>query len=51
MSSRDDEITRVARQLDDLLDDLAASVAALNAILTPAAPPPPGAADERLATP
>jgi hypothetical protein len=49
MPDRDRQIAEVARQLDDLLDDLAASVAALNAILTAA--PPPGAADERLATP
>lgn len=51
MSSRDDEITAVARQLDELLDDLAASVAELNAILTPPVPPVPGDGDERLVSP
>lgn len=50
MSARDDEITAVAQQLDQLLDDLAASVDALNAILAPPAPAAPGD-DERLVAP
>jgi hypothetical protein len=48
---KDAEIRHVATQLDGLLDELAANVAALNAILTRPAPPPQGPADERLATP
>lgn len=51
MNSRDEEIRTVARQLDGLLDELAASVAALNEILIRPAPPVPGSADERLAAP
>lgn len=34
MRSRDAEIVAVAGQINDLLDDLALTVAALNAILT-----------------
>jgi hypothetical protein len=49
--TRDDEVARVAADLDGLLDDLAANIAALNAILTPSAPPAQGPADERLAAP
>lgn len=48
---RDDEVARVAADLDDLLDALAANVAALSAILDPPAPPVQGPADERLAAP
>lgn len=52
MSSRGAEIERVARQLDALLDDLGASVAALSSVLTRATPPDQqGTDDERLAKP
>jgi hypothetical protein len=47
---KDAEIKQVASKLDGLLDELSASVTALNAILTRPAPPAPEA-DERLATP
>lgn len=47
---KDDEVKRVAAQLDSLLDDLRASVDALNAVLTPPVPPVPGS-DERLVSP
>jgi hypothetical protein len=47
---KDDEVARVARDLDGLLDKLAANVAALNLILTRPAPPQQ-AADERLIAP
>lgn len=42
MASRDSEIRDVIARLDDLLDDLAANVEALTAILDPdgTAPPP-----------
>jgi hypothetical protein len=52
MGSRDREIERVARQLDALLDDLGASVAALSGILTRTPPADQqGSDDERLAAP
>ena len=51
MSRTDDEIERVATQLDKLLDELGASAAALNAILTRPVPPPQGPDDERLVAP
>ncbi len=50
--NKDEEIGRVAGQLDALLDKLRDSVAALNEILTEAAPPPgDGEHDERLVKP
>lgn len=49
--SREEEIGKVAAQLDDLLDDLAASVDALNAILTHPEPPDNGERDERMVAP
>lgn len=42
---KDTEIKRVAAKIDALLDDLRASVDALNAVLQPPVPP---AEDERL---
>jgi hypothetical protein len=45
--TKDQEIADVATQLNDRMDELAATVAALNAILTRPAPPAPGS-DERL---
>jgi hypothetical protein len=48
---KDAEIWKVAAELDALLDDLAASVDALNAILMPPVPPVPGDDDERLVSP
>jgi hypothetical protein len=42
---KDAEIRRVASEIDALLDDLRASVDALNAVLQP---PAPSAEDERL---
>jgi hypothetical protein len=45
------EILSIAAQLDQILDDLGESVAALTAILQRAAPPPPDEEDERLVTP
>ena len=48
--SKDEEITRVAVQLDELLDGLRANVAALQEILTRPVPPG-GEADERLVAP
>lgn len=48
--NRDAEIQRVATEIDALLDDLRASVDALNAVLTPPVPPVPGS-DERLVSP
>jgi hypothetical protein len=47
---KDAEVKRVSARLDALLDDLAANVAALNAILTRPVPPAPEA-DERLIAP
>lgn len=47
---KDAEIKRVAAEIDSLLDDLRASVDALNAVLQPPAPPAPGS-DERLVSP
>ena len=44
--SKDEEITRVAAQLDVILDQLRANVDALNEILS--RPAPGGEADERL---
>lgn len=49
--SRDEEIALVASQLDALLDELAASVAALNSILTHEDPPDGGERDERMVAP
>jgi hypothetical protein len=48
---KDAEIKEVATRLDGLLDDLAATVAALNAIMIRPAPPILGADEERLAAP
>jgi hypothetical protein len=47
--TRDEEVRSVASQLDARMDELAATVAALAAILTRQAPPPE--ADERLVAP
>ena len=49
--SRDEEIAQVARMLDGLLDELAESVAALNAILEGPEPPENGEQDERMVAP
>ena len=46
--SKDEEIMRLAEQLDGLLDQLRGNVDALNEILTR---PAPGEASERLMTP
>ena len=46
--SKDEEIARVAAQLDGLLDQLRGNVDALNEILTR---PAPGETDERLVSP
>lgn len=49
--TKDEEIRQVAAQLDTLLDKLGDNVAAITAILTRAAPPGSGEADERLVSP
>jgi hypothetical protein len=49
LSDKDEEIKGVAAQLDARMDELAATVAALAAILTRPAPPP--GSDERLVAP
>ena len=46
--SRDSDVSKVAAQLDALLDDLRANVDALSAILTRPAAPGGGESDERL---
>jgi hypothetical protein len=48
VSGKDKEIARVTAELDALLDDLHASVDALNAILTRPAEPGGDETDERL---
>ena len=50
MSSKDEEIRRVAAELDGLLDQLRGNVDALNEILTRPAPDS-GEANERLVAP
>lgn len=51
MTRKDDEIARVAAQLDSLLDEMAASVEALNVILMRPLPPEPGTDEKRLVAP
>lgn len=48
--NKDAEVRKVAQALDALMDDLDATVAALNEILTRPADPPAGS-DERLVAP
>jgi hypothetical protein len=51
VASREAEIRRVAGELDHLLDELGASVTALNAILIRPEPPGGSAENERLVLP
>lgn len=49
--SKNDEVAKVAAQLDGLLDQLRDNVAAMNEILSRPASPGGGEADERLVAP